>query len=107
MSDPITDRAASGLDKAEAMVVSDPEIMAGTPVIRGTRIPVQLVAEMRKQGASIEEILSGYSSLTRELIELADIYAQAHPLRRSKPQTRLPRGARVIARKTYPLERAS
>jgi uncharacterized protein (DUF433 family) len=39
------------------MVVSNPEIMGGTPVIRGTRIPVQLVAEMRKQGTSVEEIL--------------------------------------------------
>lgn len=92
--------------KARAMVVEDPEIMGGTPVIRGTRIPVQLVAEMHRQGASVEEILQGYPSLTPEHIALAELYAQAHPRRGPKAQTRLPRGARVIAQKAYPLKRA-
>jgi uncharacterized protein (DUF433 family) len=99
--------AITSYKKAHAMVVSDPEIMGGTPVIRGTRIPVHLVAEMRKQGASLEEILAGYSSLTGEHIALAELYVQAHPRRGPKVQTRLPRGARVIARKVYPLKRAS
>jgi uncharacterized protein (DUF433 family) len=90
--------------KADAMIVSDPEIMGGTPVIRGTRIPVRLVAEMRRQGASVEEILEGYSSLTHESVMLAELYVQAHPRRVPKPQTRLPRGARVIARTTHPLK---
>ncbi len=99
--------AVSNYEKAHAMVVSDPEIMGGTPVIRGTRIPVRLVAEMRLQGTSVEEILAGYSSLDGEMVFLAEIYAQAHPLPGPAPQTRLPRGARVIAQKTYPLERAS
>jgi len=34
----------------EEMVVSDPEIMRGTPVFKGTRIPVDLVADMLSQG---------------------------------------------------------
>jgi uncharacterized protein (DUF433 family) len=93
--------------KAHAMIASDPEIMGGAAVIRGTRIPVHLVAEMRKQGASVEEILSGYPSLTGEHIALAEIYVQAHPRRGPKFQTRLPRGARVIARKVFPRRRAS
>jgi uncharacterized protein (DUF433 family) len=33
-------------------VASDPEIMRGTPVLKGTRIPVVLVADMLAQGAS-------------------------------------------------------
>jgi uncharacterized protein (DUF433 family) len=99
--------AMSSYKKAHAMVVEDPEIMGGTPVIRGTRIPVQLVAEMRRQGASVEEILEGYPSITREHVALAELYVQAHPRRGPKAQTRLPKGARVIARKAYPLKRAS
>lgn len=99
--------AMTSYKRAHAMVVEDPEIMDGAPVIRGTRVPVHLVAEMRKQGASVEEILEGYPSLTREHIALAELYAQAHPRRGPKPQTRLPRGARLIARKAYPLKRAS
>ncbi len=98
--------AMTSYKKAHAMVVEDPEIMGGAAVIRGTRIPVHLVAEMRRQGASVEEILEGYPSLTQEHITLAELYVQAHPRRGPKTQTRLPRGARVIARKVYPLKRA-
>jgi uncharacterized protein (DUF433 family) len=93
--------------KAKEMVSVDPEIMGGMPVVRGTRIPVYLIAEMRRQGASVQEILEGYPSLTSEQIELAELYARAHPRRGPKPRTQLPKGTRLIARKTYPLKRAS
>jgi uncharacterized protein (DUF433 family) len=99
--------AMTSYKKAHTMVVEDPEIMGGTPVIRGTRVPVYLIAEMRRQGASVEEILTGYPSVTGEQISLAELYAQANPRRGPKAQTRLPRGARVIARKAYPLKRVS
>jgi len=99
--------AMANYKKAHAMVVQDPEIMGGTPVIRGTRIPVHLVAEMRRQGTSVEEILEGYPSLTSEHIGLAQLYVQAHPRRGPKAKTRLPQGARVVSHKVYPLKRAS
>jgi uncharacterized protein (DUF433 family) len=99
--------AITNYKKAHAMVVQDPEIMGGTPVIRGTRIPVYLVTEMRRQGTSVEEILEGYPSLTREHIGLAELYAHAHPRRGPKAKTRLPQGARVVSHKVYPLKRAS
>ena len=92
---------------AEAMVAEDPEIMAGSPVIQGTRVPVYLIAEMRRQGASISEILEGYPSLMQEQIEAAELYARAHPRRGPKTRTRLPRDTRLVFRKTYPLQRAS
>src|SRR5437588_11796352 len=41
------------LARMEGMVVSDPEIMRGTPVYKGTRIPVDLVADMLAQGATV------------------------------------------------------
>jgi hypothetical protein len=43
-----------------------PEIMAGTPVYRGTRIPLRLVAGMLAQAASVEEIPEGCPALRRE-----------------------------------------
>jgi len=55
------------------LVTSDPEIMRGTPVFKGTRIPVDLVADMLAQGATAEEILAGYPTLTEEMISLAPI----------------------------------
>ena len=69
------------------MVVSDPEVMGGTPVYRGTRIPVDLVATMSAQGATVEEILDGYPALNREKVELAPLYVAAFP-RRGRPARR-------------------
>ncbi len=75
------------LRKVQAMVVSDPEIMRGMPVFKGTRIPVELVAEMTAQGATVEEILAGYPALNREQVELAPLYVMAFP-RRGRPAHR-------------------
>ena len=75
------------LRKAEQMIVSDPEIMRGAPVYRGTRIPVGLVADMLRQGATVDEIVSGYPALDREKVELAPLYVNAFP-RRGRPVQR-------------------
>jgi uncharacterized protein (DUF433 family) len=75
------------LRKVQEMVVSDLEVMRGTPVFMGTRVPVELVAEMIAQGASVEEILAGYPALNREKVELATLYVRAFP-RRGRPAQR-------------------
>lgn len=72
------------LQRAQALVVRDPEIMDGTPIYRGTRIPVDLVADMLDQGATLEEILQGYPSLDKEKVDLAPLYMRAFP-RRGRP----------------------
>ena len=75
------------LERAAEMAVSDPEIMHGTPVYRGTRIPIELIAKMVRQGAKFDEILEGYPALDREKVELAPLYVQAFP-RRGRPASR-------------------
>jgi uncharacterized protein (DUF433 family) len=65
------------------IVASDPEILSGTPVFRGTRIPADLIADMLAQGASVEEILEGYPTLDREKIAMAPLCARAFPVRKS------------------------
>jgi uncharacterized protein (DUF433 family) len=75
------------LAQAERMIVSDPEIMKGTPVYRGTRIPVHAIADMLAQGTLAEEILEGYPALTREAVGVATVYAKAFP-RRGRPPAR-------------------
>jgi uncharacterized protein (DUF433 family) len=72
------------LRKAEETIVCDPEIMRGAPVYRGTRIPVDLVAEMLRQGADASEIVEGYPALDCEKVELAPFYLRAFP-RRGRP----------------------
>jgi uncharacterized protein (DUF433 family) len=67
------------LQRAEAMVHSDPEIMGGIPVIRGTRVPVALLAAMQAQGDSAEDIAEGYPTISVEQARLAVAYMTAHP----------------------------
>lgn len=84
------------------MVVSDPEIMHGTPVFKGTRIPVDLVADMLAQGATAEEILEGYPTLSKEKIAIAPLYMRAFP-RRGRPSRRPWKGKKARGRKSFPL----
>lgn len=81
------ERGLHRLAAAERIVESNPEIMLGTPVYRGTRIPVHAIADMLSQSATIEEILEGYPALTREKVELAPLYVKAFP-RRGRPPAR-------------------
>jgi uncharacterized protein (DUF433 family) len=81
------DHELARLRRVESLIVSDPEIMRGSPVYRGTRIPVDLIASMLSQGASAEEILAGYPALDKEKVELAPLYVQAFP-RRGRPSAR-------------------
>lgn len=69
------------LRRARSLVVSDPEIMGGDPVFRGTRVPVHSIATWVDQGSPEAEILKAYPRLTPEMIHLAPVYAQAYPLR--------------------------
>ena len=53
----------------------DPKIMVGKPVIRGTRIPVELVVRMLVQGIPENDILEEYPRLELEDIRAALTYA--------------------------------
>ena len=90
------------LARIEKIVVSDPEIMRGTPVFKGTRIPVDLVADMRAQGATAEEILEGYPTLNKEMIGVAPLYMRAFP-RRGRPGRRPWQAKETRGRKSVPL----
>ncbi|MBV9157137.1 MAG: DUF433 domain-containing protein [Acidobacteriaceae bacterium] len=90
------------LSHIEEMVVSDADIMRGTPVFKGTRIPVDLVAEMLAQGATPEEIHNGYPTLSKQNIAMAPLYMRAFP-RRGRP-SRLPwQGKNVKGHRSYRL----
>ena len=83
------DRETMPLAELESAVVTDPGIMGGEPVLTGTRMPVFMVADMRRAGMSIEAILKEYPSLSPELVELAEAYVVTHaPLRQAQPAWR-------------------
>jgi uncharacterized protein (DUF433 family) len=53
----------------EHQVVSrNPEVMGGTPVFAGTRVPVQTLLDYLEAGDSIDEFLEGFPSVTREQV---------------------------------------
>jgi uncharacterized protein (DUF433 family) len=53
----------------------DSEVLAGKPVIKGTRIPVYLIIELLGNGLSEKDVLSQYPTLKKEDIKAALIYA--------------------------------
>ena len=53
----------------------NPQVMLGKPVIRGTRIPVELILRKLSEGASEADLLDGYPRLTRDDIHAAMRYA--------------------------------
>ena len=53
----------------------NPEIMLGKPVIRGTRIPVELILRKLSEGATETDLLDGYPGLRHEDIQAAIGYA--------------------------------
>jgi len=74
-------RAQTGLPAARARVVEDPAILGGTPVVKGTRVPVHDLAASVAAGLSRERILSAYPGLDAETLDLVVLYAEAHPAR--------------------------
>jgi uncharacterized protein (DUF433 family) len=50
----------------QQLVTIDPEILGGTPVFTGTRVPVAVLFENLADGLSLEEIIDAYPTLTRD-----------------------------------------
>ena len=53
--------------KPSSVVHSDPDILGGTPVFIGTRVPLQALIDYLEGGHSIEEFLDDFPSVSREL----------------------------------------
>lgn len=78
-------RRWAALCDATQLVISDPQIRGGEPVVRNTRVPVYLIADLVQQGAGMKEILADYPSLDAAMVRSALAYAQTHP-RRGRPR---------------------
>lgn len=91
------DAALARLDDARARVHTDPAVRAGEPVVRGTRVPVHLLADLAAQGATREELLEDYPSLTPADLDAALLFARVYP-RRGRPR-RAPWKDGVVVRK--------
>ncbi|MFQ5580041.1 MAG: DUF433 domain-containing protein [Nitrospiria bacterium] len=48
------------------VVTRNPEIISGTPVFKGTRVPVQNLIDYLEAGDSIDEFLKGFSTVSKD-----------------------------------------
>jgi len=50
----------------QSVIVSDPEILGGTPCFRGTRVPVDSLIDYLEAGDTLDEFLDNFPSVSRE-----------------------------------------
>ena len=53
---------------AQRIVTSSPEILSGTPVFAGTRVPVQALIDYLEGGETIDDFLAGFPTVKREQV---------------------------------------
>jgi uncharacterized protein (DUF433 family) len=56
-------------------IVANPQVMAGKPVIKGTRLTVEYILNLMAHGAKVEEILAEYDGLAQEDIQACLLFA--------------------------------
>lgn len=56
-------------------IASDPKVMAGKPVIRGTRLTVEYILNLLANGATVSEIVEEYEGLTPEDVRACLMFA--------------------------------
>jgi uncharacterized protein (DUF433 family) len=52
---------------AEQVIMSDPDVMSGTPCFRGTRVPFKNLIDYLEGGQSLSEFLRQFPSVTQEM----------------------------------------
>lgn len=57
-------------------IIRNPKILAGKPIVAGTRIPVSLILNLLAHGQTIKEIINDYPDLAEEDIKAVFEYAQ-------------------------------
>ncbi|TAE60036.1 MAG: DUF433 domain-containing protein [Nostocales cyanobacterium] len=51
-----------------SIISVSPEVMSGTPVFSGTRVPIQTLLDYLKAGDSIDDFLDGFPTVTKEQV---------------------------------------
>ena len=57
-------------------IISDPKVLIGKPIIKGTRISVELILELFSLGWTEEQILDSYPSLSNESLKAVFAYSK-------------------------------
>ena len=57
---------AHSVNLAGEVIVKDPDVLGGTPVFRGTRVPFQALLDYLEGGQSLDEFIDDFPTVTRE-----------------------------------------
>jgi len=93
-------RASKYARLRDKYVEVDPRMLGGTPVIRGTRMPVRTLAQLVEDGESREALREDYPHIPEEAYDVAVIWARGNP-RRGRPNSSDPKS------RTRPSRRAA
>ncbi|MBV9468550.1 MAG: DUF433 domain-containing protein [Abitibacteriaceae bacterium] len=63
-----------------SIITASPDVMSGTPVFAGTRVPLQTLIDYLEAGESIEDFLAGFPTVRREQVIAFLEAAKAHML---------------------------
>jgi uncharacterized protein (DUF433 family) len=74
-------------------IVKDPEVMAGKPVVKGTRIPVERVIRHLADNPDINDLFEAFPHLTMEDVKACLAYAHDRLDRGDRPEARQARAA--------------
>jgi uncharacterized protein (DUF433 family) len=88
----VVEARLSDFEKWKKKLVQRDDVLGGEPVFPKSRLAVRHIGEMARRGASVEEITSDYSSLTKQDVEFAKRYVAAYP------RVGRPRGREATAR---------
>jgi uncharacterized protein (DUF433 family) len=91
-------KGLQALHEAEAAVESRAAVMQGEPCIQGTRVPAYVIGAIAT-ARGVDEALATYPSLERRQVELAQLYAKAHPRKGRPKRISSPAGGRVVSKK--------
>ena len=63
--------------QSDKVIMRDPDVLGGTPVFRGTRVPFQALIDYLEGGQTLDEFLDDFPSVTREVAVHAIEHAKA------------------------------
>ena len=68
---------ATGTDVLLDRITTDPKVLVGKPIVRGTRISVELVIDLLARGYSKEQVLAQFDHLTMDDVHACLAYAES------------------------------
>ena len=74
------------VDALRDAIATDPAVGGGEPVLKGTRLKVRMLADLARQGVSIDEITTEFD-VAKDLVNLAVLFDRLYP-RRGRPSVR-------------------